>query len=153
MNELPLRDIHLPDPISWWPLAIGWWIVLGCVILFSILAACLAKRFLKSTLRKEAAKELDKIEMMFQKTEDTSQCVSALSALLRRAAISQKDNGKKAAGLTGRKWLERLDQPLDKPEFSQGIGQLLITAPYQPSIDKESAAQLIELCRKWVNIL
>ena len=28
-----LRDIHLPKEPSWWPLAIGWWIVIGGVII------------------------------------------------------------------------------------------------------------------------
>ncbi|MBT3527943.1 MAG: DUF4381 domain-containing protein, partial [Porticoccaceae bacterium] len=23
-----LRGIHLPDPISWWPLAPGWWVLI-----------------------------------------------------------------------------------------------------------------------------
>jgi hypothetical protein len=23
-----LKDIHLPDDISWWPLAIGWWLLI-----------------------------------------------------------------------------------------------------------------------------
>ncbi len=24
-SELPLRDLHLPDAVGWWPLAPGWW--------------------------------------------------------------------------------------------------------------------------------
>ena len=29
MNQaLPLRDIQLPDAVSWWPLAMGWWLLL-----------------------------------------------------------------------------------------------------------------------------
>ena len=32
-----LRDIHLPDPVSWWPPAPGWWIAVG--IGFGLLAA------------------------------------------------------------------------------------------------------------------
>ncbi|MBS1202779.1 MAG: hypothetical protein H6R22_1288, partial [Chromatiaceae bacterium] len=30
-----LRDWHLPDPVSWWPPAPGWWLVAGLA-----LAAC-----------------------------------------------------------------------------------------------------------------
>ena len=25
-----LRDVHMPDPISWWPPAFGWWMIMGC---------------------------------------------------------------------------------------------------------------------------
>jgi len=32
VNELPLKDIHLPDAITWWPLAIGWWLLIVMVI-------------------------------------------------------------------------------------------------------------------------
>ena len=28
-----LRDVHLPEAISWWPLAWGWWLILGLILL------------------------------------------------------------------------------------------------------------------------
>jgi hypothetical protein len=28
-----LRDIHLPPPAGWWPLAPGWWILIGIALL------------------------------------------------------------------------------------------------------------------------
>jgi len=34
-SSIPLRDIHLPDPIGWWPPAPGWSIVLGLLVLAS----------------------------------------------------------------------------------------------------------------------
>ena len=33
MNELGLKDIHLPDVGLWWPLAPGWWLLLILVLL------------------------------------------------------------------------------------------------------------------------
>ena len=28
-QQIPLRDLHLPDAISWWPLAPGWWLAIA----------------------------------------------------------------------------------------------------------------------------
>ena len=117
MTELPLRDIHLPDPISWWPLAFGWWLAFGVVFLLILLAVVIIKRRLKPTLKKQAATALDIIEKEFYETEDGAQCLSELSVLLRRAILSQ--HPLKSAGLTGKAWLELLDQPLKEPEFSK----------------------------------
>ena len=30
-KALPLRDLHLPEPVGWWPLAPGWWVILVIV--------------------------------------------------------------------------------------------------------------------------
>jgi len=32
VSQLPLRDIHLPGPVGWWPPAIGWWLVAALVL-------------------------------------------------------------------------------------------------------------------------
>lgn len=32
-NQLPLHDIVVESTISWWPLAIGWWLLIGASIL------------------------------------------------------------------------------------------------------------------------
>lgn len=152
MPELPLKDIHLPDPISWWPVAIGWWLALGLGILLILAGYIIVRRSLRPTLRKQALKALDRIENTFHSTEDAAQCLSELSALLRRVVLSQK-HSLSPAGLTGKAWLEFLDKPLETPEFSQGVGQILLAGPYQPKVDKKDLSQLLQLCRKWVNCL
>lgn len=150
--ELPFKDIHLPDSISWWPLAPGWWILLSVMIGFIILVIALLRMYFKSSLKKDAVKELNYIESMFEKTQDTTQCVSELSIFLRRVVLSQKQQIH-AAGLTGIAWLKLLDQHLGTSDFSQGPGQILLVGPYQPEVENRDVEQLIKLCRKWVSRL
>lgn len=152
MPELPLRDIHLPEPISWWPLALGWWLMLGFALLLILFGSFFIQRIFRKTLKKEALKALSNLELSFQSSQNTTQCLSQLSALLRRIALSQKSDTQ-IAGLTGKAWLEFLDKPLGKPEFSEGIGSILLTGPYQSQVDAEKVVQLIQLCRTWVNHL
>lgn len=152
MTELPLRDIHLPDPISWWPLALGWWLALGLLILFIALGCAIIRKMLKATLRKEVSKALNLIEKGFIETENGAQCLAELSVLLRRVVVSRKDTSK-SAGVTGKAWLELLDRPLKEPEFSQGPGKILLAGPYQREVQREDVSKLLQLCRKWVDCL
>lgn len=153
--ELPLRDIHLPAAIHWWPLALGWWLVIGVVLLGVALAVYFTYQALKPSLKKQASKKLDSIELSYRENEDGVHCVSELSVFLRRVVLSQegalKENSTKYAGLTGKAWLRCLDKSLKQPEFSQGVGQILLKGPYQSQVEKEDVSQLIQLCRKWVN--
>lgn len=148
--ELPLRDIHLSGPISWWPPAFGWWIIFGAVLLFICLAIFYIRKFTKPTLKKEAIIALNHIEKLLSESQDAAQCVSELSSLLRRISLKISTEH---AGLTGNAWLKVLDQRLNEPEFSQGAGKILLHAPYQPYIDIEETRELTKLCRKWVNTL
>lgn len=34
-----LKDIHLPTPIGWWPLAPGWYILMGLILFLVIIFA------------------------------------------------------------------------------------------------------------------
>lgn len=151
-HNLPLRDIHLPDPISWWPIAPGWWLLLACTIILFITTILITKKLLKSTLKKQAIKSLDHIENEFQTHGDATQCIRAISEFLRRVVLSSTPTPKNA-GLTGMAWLTLLDEKLDKPEFSQGAGLSLLSSPYQHEVDHDDATQLIKLCRKWIKRL
>ncbi len=44
MNELELRDIHLPDASLWWPLAPGWWIAAALLLVLGLLTPWLIRR-------------------------------------------------------------------------------------------------------------
>lgn len=147
--DLPLRDIHLPDPIAWWPLAFGWWLVFAIGLVFVLLMILFIRRWVRPTLRKEATKTLNAIEASYQSCSSAHNCVSEISILLRRIVISRDP---KNAGITGTAWLQLLDFP-DQKSFSEGVGRILLTAPYQPDIDDHDVVELLTLCRKVVNRL
>lgn len=65
-----LRDIHLPDPVSWWPPAPGWYGVLLLLIIFSALAWWLAKKW-RPSFKKLALLELQTIEQSFSHHHNT----------------------------------------------------------------------------------
>jgi hypothetical protein len=152
MPELPLRDIHLPDAISWWPPALGWWLLLAVLLLFLFGFVMIIRQWVRTTLRKEALKAFDRIEKSFYASENGAQCLADVSLLLRRVCLS-RNLARSAAGVTGKAWLELLDKSLKKPEFSKGIGRLLLTGPYRPHVQQTEVAELLKLCRKWMERL
>jgi len=145
---LDLKDIHEPEAIGWWPPAIGWWLVAIAVPLLIILLVWLYKRLTRKTALKTAKKMLVRIKQ--DAAQDNLQKLGELSVLIRRVAISVSPRAK-AAGLTGRQWLEFLDASVKGLPFSEGIGQLLADAPYRKTPPTElEVSQLIDLCEDWL---
>ncbi len=148
-GELPLRDIHLPEAVGWWPPALGWWLLSILLVISFGLAFWIFKRISQWTATKVAKKLLLQIKQDRQR--DSSEKLRDLSALLRRVAIS-KTGRKECAGLTGRQWLEFLDRSVKGTPFTGGVGQLLADAPYQKNPPTESEiTQLTKLCEDWLN--
>lgn len=151
-QKLPLRDIHLPEPVSWWPPAPGWWLVLGLVIVAGALAFWLYRRPKPRTApRRLALRELERLQAAYGFHRDSRRLAGELSVLLRRTAISQFPRSE-AAGLTGEAWLAYLDQILGQDRFTKGVGRQLISAPYWPAAEVEAEA-LLGLCREWIEAL
>jgi len=58
-----LRDIHLPDPILWWPLAPGWWVlIILCLGTFIWLAIKAVQRHQANLYRRQAQQKLSLIK-------------------------------------------------------------------------------------------
>jgi hypothetical protein len=154
-NLLDLRDIHLPDPVSWWPLAPGWWMALAAVLLIIAVIVIARKIYQGRQLRRDISAELELIKLQYQQTGNRSQLARSLSVLLRRANISYypKTN---IAGLTGRHWLEHLDMTNSNRStdisFQSSTGEVLLNAPYLPEDSKLDfdAQTLIALCESWL---
>ena len=155
-----LRDIHLPDPVSWWPLAPGWWILLALAILIPLTVYALVKlrkrHRVRHAWRGVAQGELAALRQSLAAKQLTPhQTVAALSVLLRRAAITSLPRDQVAA-LSGEAWLAFLDQVVGESAlFQSPAGRLLAAAPYMPdsAIDAKSIDALFALCETWLSKL
>jgi Domain of unknown function (DUF4381) len=147
-TKLPLKDIHLPEAISWWPPALGWWLLAVLLPLLIYLIYRLVKRITRKTAIKSAKKVLLQIKQ--DKQLDNKQKLDELSILIRRVAISTTERNE-CAGLTGHAWLEYLDRSIKGTPFTQGIGRLLSDAPYRQNMPTEQEiVELTGLCETWL---
>jgi len=153
VEALPLRDIHLPEAISWWPPAPGWWLLpLFTAIL---IAGVLVYRRIRQRrlLKRTVLAELALIRQQYQQDQDSIRLVQALSALMRRASISFYQRSD-SAGLTGDRWLRYLDSTAERKDFEHGDGRILATAPYLPLSSRldVDTDDLLNLCEDWLRL-
>ena len=126
-----LRDIHLPDPVSWWPPAPAWWVVVALAI---VAVAWLVRRFRRRRQLRFAQAELARALVQWRGDQDGHRFAASISVLLRRLALSRFDK-QTVAGLTGTRWLEFLaahSRGEVADGFRRGVGRCLIEAPYDP---------------------
>lgn len=130
-TQIPLRDLHLPEMIGWWPLAPGWWFLIVLVTLsFGYLLYQSFAKWRRNASRRVALRELARIQTGFKHGVDETSLAIELSELLRRTMLAYAPRNE-VAGLTGASWLEWLDQGLDDKPFSQGSGQNVESLPYR----------------------
>jgi hypothetical protein len=152
-SSLGLRDIQGLDAISIWPLAIGWWIVLGAVV--TGLAAW-TYFFLQNRKRQKTwqFKFLKKIEEMEAATtpENAQMLARELAEMVRRLAI-QRFSREQCAHLQGEAWTHWLTEH-DPSHFNWGLSTaILADAPYQPPgvvLDLESFRKTLHATKGWV---
>lgn len=149
VQDLPLRDIHLPETIGWFPPALGWWLLLIFVPIVSYFLIALLQKFFRRTAIKDAQKYLKQLQNNDALT--SLEKVRELSILLRRVAVSRESEAK-VSGFTGRAWLDYLDCSLKDAPFKNGVGRCLVDAPYQKELPPDlDLTVLFALVQTWLN--
>lgn len=153
---IPLRDIHLPQAVGWWPLAPGWWVLIA--LAFAGLLYLLYKQYLKwrwNAARRISLAELVRIRTAYDEGADALTLAKELSELLRRSMLAYALRGE-MAGLTGDSWLAWLDQGLEDKPFTKGPGRRIDSLPYRrpDSVsDDEDVAGLIDAVQRRLKVL
>jgi hypothetical protein len=153
MNPLveQLHDIEGLDLISWWPLAIGWWVVIMIGLFIFCASVYFLVYILKTSWKKDAFQKLTRLEKELSETT-ARETVMDLSEYLRRIAL-QRFSRKECAGLTGQAWLKWLTTNDPKNFDWEKKGNLLIEVPYAPaniSLSVKQIKDLIQAVRRWV---
>lgn len=149
--DLPLRDIHLPTAVSWWPPAPGWWIVLGLCLLALLLLVWLIKHSQKIIFQDEARKEFEQLLQGYKQHADRPQLLRDINALLRRTVLSYYPR-KNVAGLTGKVWIEQLHS-LSGTDIFDPQTQILLTQAAYMATPPEDLQPLIEQLKSWIEKL
>jgi len=154
MNDLALHDIHLPEAVSIWPLAIGWWL-----LIFLLVGAAIGlyqflkykKQHREIAYRNIALIEFKKIRSQFVNDNNSHVMLRAISALLRRIALSYLPR-ERIASLTGEQWVSQLNHLSSEAFFNDELTTLLARGPYQAQKAFDTQ-QLLNACEHWIEAL
>lgn len=146
-NALPLRDIHLPLPIAWWPPAPGWWLAASLLIAVS-LGWVLGRRWhRRRALRRAAWAAFVELRGI----DHPHRLAMAVALLLRR--VSQAlDPTLAQLPLHGAAWLARLSQLAPGLTEDPTLHPALLRAPYDPRTTYDQAA-LLRALERWLRAL
>ncbi|MDR0779220.1 MAG: DUF4381 domain-containing protein [Pseudomonadales bacterium] len=153
-----LADIHLPDPVSLWPLALGWWVLAAFALALLVYAGLRYAIHWRGQQRLKAAlRELDGAYHRYQQTARSQglggnaaglEFLHGCNAVLKRVALLHHP-APVVARLHGEAWLGFLDSRGNTHDFSTGSGRILGDGGYRPTFNGDAAA-LHTLCARWV---
>lgn len=145
MNNLPeIHDIYIPEGVSFFPIAYGWWIILGGLVALVLLVKFLLWG-IKTSKKYYALRKLKKIEI----SSPVSAAVQ-MSELLRRICHVKY---KEASTLYGEIWIDFLNEHSHN-KISGDTAKLLIFAPFMDKTNKKysqaTAVELRDFCQHWI---
>lgn len=153
-----LADIHLPEPVSFWPPAIGWWILAAlALVLLIILFRKFASYRRQQKICQYAIAELDRCYDNFSNAdpEDIDQSklnyANQFNTIVRRVALVHYPLAN-VASLDGAAWVDFIRQKGDSSLLNEQIAAALSRGRFQTRVEVDSQA-LYELGQSWINSL
>lgn len=143
-----LRDIHLPEAISDFPIAWGWWLLL--VIVAGTIAAgtyFYLKQRKENAVKRSALALLKQHYLEFQQDHDSQRFLQLSNQVLKRYCLTHYPQ---AVGLSGAKWAHFLVCYSQQTRFSDETLAALSEGLYQQRCDY-NADDLYHACGHWLN--
>ena len=149
-----LNDIVLPATVGWWPLATGWYVLIGFLLIalawFSYRSL---RHWINNGYRRAALRELQLLEDRAHQAEERDASLRQIPVLLKRTALSVYPRSQ-VASLSGKDWFNFLNSTVKNPLFSEAITDTLNTVSYSTgelgSIDSQATTALFDVSRSWL---
>lgn len=143
-DNLPeLRDIHLPEAISAFPPAYGWWVIFLLLIFIFFLFLLIRKLLLRSKKRYA-------LRLLQSCSDNSLSSAEEMSKILRRICLVKYPH---ASSLFGQEWIDFLNNHC-KSKLSSQTADLLLNAPYiKKNSSRYSNVDIVNLrrfCEKWI---
>lgn len=147
-----LRDIQTPESIGWWPLAFGWWVLLGLVIcLILSLIIWRYQHWKQNAYRRQSLSVADHLLKKYKSDADSvfyvehaNQLLKRVMLRLHRPALAKAEST--LADLSGDRWVDALNEQASTP-FSEDAKDVLANQLYRPEPDVNVAEFHQELLR------
>lgn len=148
MNEtLAQQLIHPTSPpaVSWWPLAPGWWVLIGAAVVLCIMLPLAARRLRRrGDRRSHAQQELQRISGQLADRD----WLTAHNSLIKRLLKAQGRD--EATRLYGEAWLDYLCQ--SSPNVQRVALQPLAADLYRPTahLTQSQRRALVRELQRWM---
>ena len=149
-----LNDIVLPATVGWWPLASGWYFLIGLSLLaLTWLSYRSLQRWINNRYRRAALTELQLLAVDTQNADKRDSSLRQLPVLLKRTALSAYPRNQ-VASLSGNDWYVFLNAQVKRPAFSDAAINLLDHLAYSTddlsSVDTQATTALFEAINHWL---
>lgn len=149
-----LNDIVMPEAVGWWPMADGWHVLAGMIVLFvGWYTFRSVKDWRANAYRRAALRELDSLIDDTRDPQSRASSLRQLPSLLKRTALSVYPR-EDVAGLTGEEWFGFLNSKVGKPPFTQNTFETLNRVSYTTGdlgdVSDDAVNALLDACRSWL---
>lgn len=149
-----LRDIVVPDPVPWWPVAPGWYVVWAVALLGLLwFGVQWIRNYRANRYRREALAELERIQWSFLSPSARASALYELAVLLKRVALTAFPR-EVVAELSGEPWRRFLNEVGKTAAFTPDMLRLMESAMCvggdDTAFSDDAVGEVFVVARSWI---